>query len=177
METKLRIRLYGDKILRKAAKRVDKIDSRVADLLDQMVTLMKVNKGIGLAANQAGLDLRMIVVDAGESVLKLTNPEIIKKEGKINFEEGCLSFPGISIKVNRAKKIWVSFLNDKGESFDLEADGVLSVVLQHEIDHINGVLFIDRVPLWERLKIFSELKKIKKTGKSKGRILLTDNVV
>lgn len=168
METKLKIHLYGDKILRKKASFVDEITPQIKELLDEMVVLMKLNHGIGLAANQVGVALKLIVVDLEGKIMKLINPVITKHRGKIDSDEGCLSFPGLTIKIKRWEEIWVSALNDEGEEINLEAHGLSSVVLQHEIDHINGILFIDRLPFWKRWKIYPILKKIKKTAEERG---------
>ena len=165
-ETKLKIHTWPDKILRKKCQPVKKVTDQVRSLLDQMYILMKLKEGVGLAANQAGLDLRLIVAETEEGIFKLIDPKIVKKEGCVNFEEGCLSFPGILINVKRAEKVWVTSLDEKGNSFDIEAKGVLAVVLQHEIDHINGVVFIERIPFLKRIQLRGKLKNIKR-GKAK----------
>jgi peptide deformylase len=161
MTMELRIHTWPRSILRKKCRRVEVVDERIRDLLEDMVSLMRESKGIGLAANQAGTDLSVIVIEVGDSLFKLVNPRIIKKQGKMSFVEGCLSFPGIELKVKRAKKVWVSALNEKGETVKLEAEDLLAVVFQHEIDHINGISFIDRVSLWDKVRIRPLLKKIK----------------
>jgi len=122
---------------------------------------MKETDGVGLAANQIGLDAQMIVVDTGREILKLINPRITKRKGSIVFEEGCLSFPDILLKPKRSKKVSISCLNEQGEKLNFDAEGILAVVFQHEIDHINGILFIDRIPLWGRMRVAKKLKKIK----------------
>lgn len=157
----LRIRTWPDNLLKKKCRPVEVVDGSIRRLLDEMLFLMRENKGVGLAANQAGLNLRLIVIEDRGKVIKLVNPKIIKKEGRINFLEGCLSFPGIELKVKRAKKVWVSSLNENGETMDYEAEGLLAVIFQHEIDHINGVSFIEKVSLLEKMKIRPLLKKIK----------------
>jgi len=162
MEIKLRIHTWPEKILRTNCKDVKKVDDSIRNFLDQMYQLMRVAGGIGLAANQAGLDLNLIVIEDEGRVFKLVNPKITKQKGKILFLEGCLSFPALELEVKRANKVWVTALNEKGEKLDIEAEGVLAVVLQHEIDHINGIVFIDRIPFWKRIKIRSQLKKIQK---------------
>ncbi|OQX86259.1 MAG: peptide deformylase [Candidatus Omnitrophica bacterium 4484_70.2] len=128
---------------------------------------MKEKGGIGLAANQAGLDLKLVVIDIPpfktnkNIVFKLINPKILKKEGRRKFEEGCLSFPNLSLTIKRAERVWVEALDERGKILNLEAKGILSIVLQHEIDHINGIVFIDRLSFWERVKILPKLRKLK----------------
>lgn len=161
-ETKLRIRFWGDPILKKKCLSVKEVNDDLRSLLDQMYVLMKVTDGVGLAGNQAGLNKRLVVVEYENNVFKLINPKIIKKEDQIVFEEGCLSFPGINIEIKRSGKVWVKALNEAGEKIDIEAEGLLAVILQHEIDHINGVVFIDRISLFRRLKLTKQLRKIKK---------------
>ncbi|HDN86053.1 MAG: peptide deformylase [Candidatus Omnitrophota bacterium] len=164
--TELKIHTWPSKILRKKCKLVDKVDKRIKDLFEQLYLLMKNHQGVGIAANQAGLDLSLIVIEAEDKVFKLANPRIIKKEGKIEIEEGCLSFPGLILRIKRARKVWVDALDDKGHPLSIEAEGLLSVIFQHEIDHINGVVFVDRLPLRERIRIFSQLNKLTKSGLS-----------
>jgi peptide deformylase len=125
-----------------------------------MIALMRISGGVGLAANQAGLDLSLIVIEYQDQIFRLVNPRIIRKEGWISFIEGCLSFPGLEVEVRRSEKVWVRALDEKGVSVVLEADGFLAVVFQHEIDHINGIPFIDRISFWQKLKIAPKLKLI-----------------
>ncbi|MEI8349958.1 MAG: peptide deformylase [Candidatus Omnitrophota bacterium] len=165
-EKKLRIHTWPDKILRKRCRRVKVVDDNVRDILDQMHALMVIHKGIGIAANQTGVDLSLLVIETPDHCLKLVNPRIIKKEGRSKILEGCLSFPELEIEVKRAKKIWLSALNEKGEPVDMEVEGVMAIIFQHEIDHLSGIVFIDRIPFWKRLKIAGKLKKIKKITKN-----------
>ncbi|MCF7870947.1 MAG: peptide deformylase [Candidatus Omnitrophica bacterium] len=164
MKTKLKIHKWPDKILKKKSAKIKRPDQDTEDILNQMYILMKVSDGIGLAANQVGLAMQLVVIEAGGEIYKLINPKITKREGFITFREGCLSFPGIELEVKRSRKVFVEALDQKGQFVSLKPEGVLAVVFQHEIDHINGVTFIDRVSFWRRLKIASKLKKIKKEG-------------
>ncbi len=141
------------------------MDDDIRDILNEMYSLMKVSDGVGLAANQAGINLQLIVIEFKNEIFKLVNPHIIKKEGSIRFEEGCLSFPGLTLNIKRSEKVWVSALDDKGNPLDIEASGILAVILQHEIDHINGIVFIDRIPFVERLKIRGKLREIRRQAK------------
>lgn len=162
MKTKLKIHKWPDKILKKKAKRIEKPDEVIEDILNQMYILMKASDGIGLAANQVGLAMPLIVIEAEGNIYKLINPKITKREGSITFKEGCLSFPGIELDVKRNNKICVEALDLKGKPVFFNLQGVLAVVFQHEIDHINGITFIDRVSFWKRLMIAPALDKIKK---------------
>ncbi len=162
MKTKLKIHKWPDKILKEKAKKVEAIDEVIANILDQMYILMKTSDGIGFAANQAGLALQLIVIEFEGKVYKLINPKITKREGITSFKEGCLSFPGIELEIKRNNKICLEALNRQGKSVYFEPEGLLAVIFQHEIDHINGTTFIDRVSLWQRLKIAPQLNKIKK---------------
>lgn len=164
-KTKLQIHTWPEKILQQKCRTVKNIDPKIKQIFDDMLVLMRQDKGIGLAANQAGINLRLIVIETKDKIFKLANPRIIKKSGKIIFAEGCLSFPGIELEVCRANKILVSALNEQSNQIEIEAEGLLAVVFQHEIDHINGVSFIDRVSPWQRLKITPILKKLKLCSK------------
>ncbi len=165
-EIKLRIHFWGEDILRKKCREVKEVNDNIRKILNEMHSLMILSEGIGLAANQAGVDLRLVVIQIQKDIFKLVNPRIIKKEGRVQFEEGCLSFPGIILRIRRAEKVWVSALDERGNPFDIEAEGILSVALQHEIDHINGIVFIERIPFLERLKLRGKLREIKKRVKN-----------
>lgn len=163
MKTELQIHTWPDKILQKKCKEIPLVDKKIGKLLDRMVILMREKQGVGLAGNQVGLDLRLVVIETKEGILKLVNPCITKSEGRINLMEGCLSFPGIELKVKRAKKIFVSALNEAGRAVEYKTEGLLSAIFQHEVDHLNGISFIDRVALWDRWKIKPLLKKIRRS--------------
>lgn len=164
-KTELRVHLWPEEILKKKCKEVKAVDSCIREILEEMRSLMIESKGVGIAANQVGLDISLIVVEAKDVIFKLVNPVIVKTQGNISVIEGCLSFPGLELKIKRADKIWIKALNEKGENIVLESEGVLAVIFQHEIDHINGITFIDRISFLEKLKIHPQLKKIKDTVK------------
>ncbi|MFT9846649.1 peptide deformylase [Aneurinibacillus sp. REN35] len=137
---------FGDPILRKAAKPVSEITTKTLTLLDDMAdTLYATDDGAGLAAPQVGILRRIVVMDCGEGLIELINPEIIKARGKQVGPEACLSFPKFTGLVKRANYVKIKSLNRKGEEFSLEAKGFLARCIQHEIDHLNGILFIDHV--------------------------------
>ncbi len=164
MKTKLRIHKWPEKILRQKSRKVQEIDSVIAAILEEMYVLMKANDGVGLASNQVGLGMQLVVIEAEGRTFKLVNPDITEREGSLIFKEGCLSFPGIELEVKRSRKIKVEALDNKGAPLSLELEGVLAVIFQHEIDHINGINFIDRVSFLQRLRILPKLRRIKKSN-------------
>lgn len=130
-------------LLRKKTVKVVKISDEERNILDEMAKTMYLKGGVGLAACQVGIDKQLAVIDIGDGLLKLVNPVIVKKEGCETQEEGCLSIPEAVIKVKRAKKVTVEYLNEKGEALIMTAEGLLARVMQHEIDHLSGRLIID----------------------------------
>jgi peptide deformylase len=160
----LEIRIYPDPILIQKARPVEDVNDSVRELLDDMAKTMYAAVGIGLAAPQVGRSVRAIVVDAsprvdGEKLIKLVNPVITFAEGSSVSEEGCLSIPGFSEKVTRAAKIVVEAYNEQGKPVKIETDTFLATVLQHEIDHLNGILFIDYLSRLKRDLIKRKLRK------------------
>ncbi|MDD4775109.1 MAG: peptide deformylase [Syntrophomonas sp.] len=130
-------------VLRQKSAPVKNINAGVLRVLENMRDTMYSADGIGLAAPQIGVSKRMIVVDPGENYLEIINPVIVSREGEQNRSEGCLSVPGKVGWCKRARKVKVTGLNSQGETIDLEAEGILALVLQHEIDHLDGILFPD----------------------------------
>lgn len=165
IETGLRIRLFGDPELRRKARIVNQITQNHRDILSEMARLMYANSGIGLAAPQVGINDTMIVADTGSGLYKLINPKIVKKEGYQVTEEGCLSIPGVCIKVKRAKKVWVEAQDENAKPFKIEAEDLLACVFQHEIEHLRGRLIVDYASFFERLKISKKLAELKKRSK------------
>lgn len=149
------IRKFKDKILKKRAKKIRKIDDKIIKLAHDMAETMRLGQGIGLAANQVGVLKRIIIVEADfqdQRFLVLINPKIIRKSrDKAIDKEGCLSFPGIYLDIKRSKKIKVKAKNIKGEKIIIDADGILARALQHEIDHLNGILFYKRLKTIKRI--------------------------
>ena len=158
----LKINTFPDSMLRKKAARVAGVGDSEKKILKDMAEAMYLNRGVGLAAVQVGIDKQLAVVDVGKGLLKLVNPVIVKKEGSEIEEEGCLSVPQALVKVKRAAKIVVNFLNEEGLVTEMEAEGLLGRAIQHEIDHLSGVLIIDYL---NPIKKFFALKK--KTLKKK----------
>jgi len=160
----LDIKTFPDKVLRGKAEIVDKIDDEIRQLLSDMTETMYAAPGIGLAAPQVGVLKRVIVIDvtAGEEpghLLKLINPEIINAEGEVIAEEGCLSIPGEFEIVCRNESVKVKAFNEDAEEILVEAEGLLSRALQHEIDHLNGTLFLDRLSGLKKEGLKKRIKK------------------
>ncbi|QWF70535.1 peptide deformylase [Methylomonas paludis] len=161
----LNILEFPDKRLRTVAAEVSVVDSEIQALVDDMLETMYVAKGIGLAATQVNVHKRVIVLDVSESKnepLCLINPKIIAQDGVEEGEEGCLSVPGFFETVSRAEHIRVRALNRNGEEFELEADDLLAVCIQHEMDHLQGKLFVDYLSTFKRNRIKAKLEKIHK---------------
>jgi len=148
-------------VLRKKAKAVLKVTPEHRQALSQMSRVMYAENGIGLAAPQIGISQAMIVVDIGKGLYKLINPKVIKKEGQQVLQEGCLSVPGVSIKVKRARKILLKAQDEFSTSLTIEAEGLFACALQHELDHLKGKLIVDYANLFERIKIGKKLESLK----------------
>ena len=140
----LEIRKAGDKVLKTKAEPVKKVDRKIKKLLDDMAKTMYEADGVGLAAPQVGVSLRVIVVDVGEGLIELVNPAIVEASGSELGTEGCLSIPGIYGEVERYAKVTVVGINRHGKQVKITAEGLLARCLQHEIDHLDGILFIER---------------------------------
>lgn len=133
----------GADVLREKAKEVKEVNSSIIKLLDNMVDTMRAAEGVGLAAPQIGVSKRVIVIQVEDQLVELINPVILEKEGANTAEEGCLSIPNMTGDVVRAAKVRVQGLNRQGEMVDIRADRLLARALQHEIDHLEGILFVD----------------------------------
>lgn len=164
-KTGLRIRVFGDPVLRKKVKPVSRITDNHRDALSLMARIMYDGSGIGLAAPQVGLSEAMIVVDIGSGLYKLINPKVVKKQGSQVIEEGCLSVPGVCVKVKRAKKIVVEALDEYAKPLKIKAEDLLACVLQHEIDHLKGKLIVDYASLFKKMRIAKTLEKLKKKSR------------
>ena len=138
------IRTYGDDILRKKSRMVDEINPRVLLLIKDMKETMYHSKGVGLAAPQVGILKRIAVIDVGNGPTTIINPEIVEMQGAHLANEGCLSIPGTQKNVERPEKVTVKALNEEGEEIVIQGEGLLARALCHEIDHLDGVLFIDK---------------------------------
>jgi len=135
----------GDPVLREQAKKVPKITPNILKLLDNMYDTLRDAEGVGLAAPQIGISKCVVVIDVGEGLIELINPEIVSQEGKEIDGEGCLSIPGVQGEVERAKKVTVRALDRTGKTINITGTGLLARAFQHEIDHLHGVLFVDKM--------------------------------
>lgn len=163
----LEILHFPDARLRLKAEPVSQVDDNVRQMVTDMLETMYQAPGIGLAATQVNIQLRIIVIDVSEQKdqpLCLINPEIISADGSDEMQEGCLSVPGYYESVTRAQKVKVRALNAEGETFELEAEDLLAVCIQHEMDHLEGKLFVDYLSPLKRQRIKSKLLKMEKTG-------------
>lgn len=160
-ETRLKIRVFGDSVLRKKAKPVVRITDEHRRTLSQMAKAMYDDSGVGLAAPQLGISAQLIVVDIGEGLYKLINPKIIKRQGVQSINEGCLSVPGVCIKVKRAKRVWLQAQDENSRFIEIQAQDLFACVLQHEIDHLQGKLIIDYASFLEKLRIKRKLAVLK----------------
>ncbi|CAM4465503.1 MAG: Peptide deformylase [Legionellaceae bacterium] len=155
---------FPDQRLRKKAEPVTEVTSEIKTLIEDMFDTLYHDKGIGLAATQINIQQRIFVTDLSDDKsekLCFINPEILVKEGQEEMQEGCLSVPGIYEKVTRAEKIKVKALDRNGNSFELETDGLLAVCIQHEIDHLDGKLFVDYLSPLKFQRIQKKLQKIR----------------
>jgi peptide deformylase len=149
------IRKFPDSVLRERTERIQKIDKSIEILIDDMIETMHDAPGVGLAANQVGVPLQVAVIDItsrderekgkNRPIVVIINPEILSMEGSVVEEEGCLSIPEYAENVKRAEKVKVRAQDRTGKMFELEAEGLMAKALQHEIDHLNGLLFVDRL--------------------------------
>ena len=161
----LDILIYPDDRLRKVATPVDQVDDNIVSLLDDMFDTMYEAPGIGLAATQVNVHQRVVVIDVSEDKsepLSLINPEIISTEGEAEGEEGCLSIPGIYESVSRAERITFRALDRDGKPYEKQADGLLAICVQHEIDHLDGKVFVDYLSALKRRRIKKKMIKHEK---------------
>ena len=163
----LEIIKYPDPFLKTKAKPALRIDEEIKRLISDMIDTMYFAKGIGLAATQVGLNKRIAVLDVpegenyrkGKNLIAVINPEITAHEGEVKYEEGCLSVPGFTADVKRFATVVVRGLDKNGKDLEINAEGLLAIALQHEIDHLNGILFIDRLSKIKRDIIKRKIRK------------------
>src|SRR5215470_15562886 len=152
--------VVGNPVLRQKAKRVSQVDRPLQKLIDDMIETMKKAPGVGLAAPQVGVPLRLAVLDVDDKITVIVNPEIIKRTGEVELDEGCLSVPGFWGRVNRAERVSVKALDRGGKELRIrDAEGLFAQALQHEIDHLDGHLYIDRMESLEKLQRSEPLRK------------------
>ena len=161
----LNVLIYPDERLRTVCQPVAEINDEIRKIVDDMFETMYKEEGIGLAAQQVNIQQRIITIDLdseNSNQIVLINPEILESSGETGIEEGCLSIPGFRGLVPRKEKVTVKALNRDGNEFTLEADGLLAICIQHEIDHLNGVLFVDYLSPLKRNRIKEKLIKLQK---------------
>jgi len=164
--SKLALSIYGDKVLREKGEEVDDFGEKIRYFFDNMVETMIVEGGVGLAAPQVGVSRRIAVVNPEpeneKTLIRMANPRIIATSDETEtMEEGCLSIPGIRGDVIRSRAIEVLYQDEEGKEYKLEAEGLLARIIQHEIDHLNGVLFIDHLSTAKKLLIKPKLRKLR----------------
>lgn len=164
------IKKYPEPVLKKKAAPVTAFDEELQVLIDDMVETMYAAPGVGLAAPQVGVSKRLAVIDISsreeqQPLIVLINPSILKSEGEIEFEEGCLSIPEYTAKVTRAEQVIVGCMDREGNLVEIEAEGLLAIAIQHEIDHLDGLLFIDRISPIKREFFKKRYKKLAKAEK------------
>ncbi len=157
----LDIYTIGAEVLREKALPIERFDEQLASLVESMFDTMKQGKGVGLAATQVGLAQRLFVIQIdGDKRRVFINPEIVETSVELeNFEEGCLSIPGVYADLLRPATVTVQAMNERGRRFTLDAEGFLARVIQHELDHLNGVLFTDRLPESSRDRLLKQYEK------------------
>ncbi|HEV7665829.1 MAG TPA: peptide deformylase [Chloroflexota bacterium] len=154
------ILVVGNPVLRQKAKKVSQIDKPIQRLIDDMIETMKAAPGVGLAAPQIGVPLRLAVIDVDDTITVIVNPEIIKRIGDVELDEGCLSVPGFWGRLNRADRVSVKALDRHGKELRIrDAEGLLAQALQHEIDHLDGYLYVDRMDTLDKLQRAEPLRK------------------
>jgi peptide deformylase len=154
------ILVVGNPVLRQKAKKVSQVDRALQKLIDDMIETMKVAPGVGLAAPQIGVPLRLAVIDVDDKITVIVNPEIVKKSGDVELDEGCLSVPGFWGRLNRAERVSVKALDRHGKELRIrDAEGLYAQALQHEIDHLDGQLYIDRMETLDKLQRSEPLRK------------------
>jgi peptide deformylase len=161
------ILVVGHPVLRQKAKRVTQFDKNLQRLIDDMVETMRAAPGVGLAGPQIGVPLRLAVIEVDDVVTVIINPEIVKRSGEVELDEGCLSVPGFWGKLHRSEKVTVKARNRDGREFRVNAEGLLAQALQHEIDHLDGMLYIDRMPSLDDLQRSEPLRKREADARSK----------
>ena len=166
------IRVFGDNFLKKKSKDINIFDHKIKETIKKMVKTMYFYNGVGLAAPQVGLNLNLFIIDVGtierkkRRAIEFINPQIVSKFGTFTVEEGCLSVPGVFAKIQRYKKIVVSAFKKNGYHFTFEADNLLSSAIQHEMDHLKGILFFEKLTKLNRIPLQRKIKNIKKNTKN-----------
>ena len=154
------ILVVGNPVLRQKAKKVSQVDRPLQKLIDDMIETMKAAPGVGLAAPQIGVPLRLAVIEVDDKITVIVNPEIVKTSGEVELDEGCLSVPGFWGRLQRAERVSVKALDRNGRDFRIrDAEGLFAQALQHEIDHLDGHLYVDRMETLDKLQRSEPIRK------------------
>lgn len=159
LRTKLKVRTYPDPVLRKKSTFIKEVGPAERMIIGAMISTMYVEKGIGLAAPQVGINQRLLVIDIGDGPIVIINPKITKKDGTQKLDEGCLSVPGMEVVIERAKKIEIEYLNQDNEKINAHFEDLMARVVQHEMDHLDGKLIVDYMTDKQKEKYEALLKK------------------
>jgi len=167
----MQIITLGNELLRQKAEKIDKIDDEITDAAKQMLDILKQDKGVGIAGPQVGIMKRIFVIHIdGDEERIFINPSILEtSQETVKFEEGCLSVPGIYVDVVRSESVKIQAWNEKGKPFTMEASGLLARVIQHEYDHLEGVLFLDRISELKRKRLMAKYEKSSLKGEKKSK--------
>ena len=163
----LPVKIYGSEVLRDKAEAIPELTGEVRLLVERMKESMYYHQGVGLAANQVGVPKRLFVSDDGNGFRAFINPAIVEADGREEAEEGCLSLPGIYVDIGRAFRITVDYLDQEGEERRLDAEGLLARIIQHELDHLDGILISDRAGFLAKKMISGKLKKLAKRAQER----------
>ncbi len=155
----LKLHLLGSPVLRQRSEEVAEVTDEVRGFIDDLFATMDAAKGVGLAANQVGVDRRIAVVDADGTRIVMVNPQVLEAEGRATQEEGCLSIPDIYADVTRPAQVTLEAIDAQGDAYRLEAGGLLARAIQHEIDHLDGILFLDHLGPMKRRMLLSRWKR------------------
>lgn len=161
----LPIKIYGSQVLREKAAPVTGITDGIRDLVRRMTESLYYHQGLGLAANQVGVACRLFLADVGKELKVFINPAILERSGAASAEEGCLSLPEVFVEIPRAESLLVEYLDEKGEVRRMEAEGLLARIIQHEYDHLEGVLISDRAGFIASRLLGGKLKKLRKRSR------------
>jgi len=167
----MQIITLGNELLRQKAEKINKVNKEIVDTAKQMLEIIKKEKGVGIAGPQIGFMKRIFVIHIeGDDERIFINPSILEtSQETVKFEEGCLSVPGVYVDVVRSESVKIQAWNEKGKPFTLEASGLLARVIQHEYDHLEGVLFLDRVSELKRKKLVEKYEKTSRKGEKKSK--------
>jgi len=170
LKPQLRLRFYGDPCLRTKSITVEEVGPGERMLIEAMIEAMHKYEGVGLAAPQVGINQQIFVADIGEGPIAVINPEIVEKEGSEVMEEGCLSIPGVLVKVKRPERIIVRYKNEESQTVERELSELMARVFQHETDHLHAKLIVDYANLAEKAKIKKQLKELEQQHKDTSHV-------